>query len=84
MKQLTIKFAIALCALAGITLWAEEQGNDPLNAVVRIETAQNSPNFALPWQNLAPQSGYGSGVVVEGKHILTNAHNVADSTMIIH
>ena len=73
---------IACCGLTGINLRAQEPENDPLNAVVRIETTQNVPNFALPWQNLMPQSGSGSGVVVEGKQILTNAHNVADSSMI--
>ena len=60
----------------------ETPQNDPLNAVVRIEAVSTVPNYALPWQNLTPQSCSGSGVVIVGNHILTNAHNVADSTLI--
>ena len=60
----------------------EAPQNDPLNAVVRIEAVSTVPSYALPWQNLMPQSCSGSGVVIEGNHILTNAHNLADSTLI--
>lgn len=60
----------------------ETPQNDPLNAVVRIEAVSTVPSYALPWQNLMPQSCSGSGVVIVGNHILTNAHNIADSTLI--
>lgn len=83
MKNMT-KLAIACCSLAGLVLDAQEQEaeNDPLNAVVRIEAVSTVPNYSLPWQNLMPRSGSGSGVVIAGNRILTNAHNVADSTLI--
>lgn len=82
MKHFMIAVATVCCSIVAIAQDAMEPENDPLNAVVRIEVTQSIPNFALPWQNRMPQSGFGSGVVVEGRQILTNAHNVADSSMI--
>ena len=75
--------AIAACgSIAAFAQVFEEPQNDPLNAVVRIETVSTVPNYLLPWQNRTPQSSSGSGVVIQGNHILTNAHNVADSTLL--
>ncbi len=75
--------AIAACgSFAAFAQDFEEPQNDPLNAVVRIETVSTVPNYLLPWQNRTPQSSSGSGVVIQGNQILTNAHNVADSTLL--
>ena len=82
MKKIPIAVLTACFMILGGVLNAQEYENDPLNAVVRIETVSTVPNFLMPWQNRAPQSSSGSGVVIEGNQILTNAHNVADSTMI--
>ena len=79
MKRWWCGLAVLVC---GIAPAAEEVLNDPLNAVVRIETVSTSPNYGLPWQNRMQQSGSGSGVVLGGRQILTNAHNVADGTLI--
>ena len=56
--------------------------NDPLNAVVKVEVTSSTPNFAMPWQNRMSEDSSGSGVVIPGNRILTNAHNVADGTMV--
>ena len=76
--------AAVACLLTGFSYGQDEEGpqNDPLNAVVRVEATHSVPNYALPWQNGMPRAGSGSGVVVAGKQILTNAHNIADSTLI--
>lgn len=68
--------------ISGFTAAAEEMRHDPLNAVVKIETVSTTPNYGLPWQNRAQQSSSGSGVVLGGRQIITNAHNVADGTLI--
>ena len=75
-----ILFALFLWGAAAVA--AERFGNDPLNAVVCIEVTTSEPNFAMPWQNRMSGDSAGSGVVLPGNRILTNAHNVADSTMI--
>lgn len=82
MNKLIIATLTACCGIASFAQDIEEPQNDPLNAVVRIETVSTTPNYLLPWQNRTPQSSSGSGVVIQGNQILTNAHNVADSTLL--
>ena len=56
--------------------------NDPLNAVVKVEVTSSAPNFIMPWQTTMSDESSGSGVVISGRRILTNAHNVADSKLV--
>ena len=80
MKKLSGIVAVLVGAvLAGA---AEGTRNDPLNAVVKVETTSTVPNFWLPWQNRLASSGSGSGAVIGDGLILTNAHNVADASLI--
>jgi len=51
-------------------------------SVVRIYATAQSPDNENPWQTQAPQSGTGSGVVIDEGRILTGAHVVADATFI--
>jgi S1-C subfamily serine protease len=46
------------------------------NSVVKITAAISVPNLFKPWSKESPQEISGSGVVIEGKRILTNAHMV--------
>jgi len=56
-------------------------GNDPLNAVVKLEVAQAAPNVYRPW-NTVTGGGAGSGVVFAPGRILTCAHCVSDASYI--
>ena len=60
---------------------AEEQGNSPLNAVVKVEVSKSYPNILRPWVNVTDGSS-GSGVVIDDKLILTCAHCVANASYI--
>ncbi|KAG0591583.1 hypothetical protein KC19_1G185700 [Ceratodon purpureus] len=51
-----------------------------LDAVVKIFAVSSSPNYFLPWQNKAQREATGSGFVISGRRIVTNAHVVADQT----
>ena len=77
----TMLLSIFLWAVAATAVATEPQ-NDPLNAVVKIETTSSAPNYWLPWQSRLPHSSSGSGAVIRGGMILTNAHNVSDSSLI--
>jgi S1-C subfamily serine protease len=44
--------------------------------VVKIHAVHHSPDLLRPWTKNYPQQVKGSGVVIEGKRILTNAHVV--------
>jgi S1-C subfamily serine protease len=46
------------------------------NAVVKIFATVRYPNPTEPWTRTSPEDITGSGVVIEGKRILTNAHVV--------
>lgn len=54
-----------------------------LDSVVKIFTVASSPNYSLPWQNKSQRESTGSGFVIPGKRILTNAHVVADHTFVL-
>src|SRR5437763_1294302 len=46
------------------------------NSVVKIFSTVRYPDVFKPWTKSAPSSITGSGVVIEGKRILSNAHVV--------
>ncbi len=46
------------------------------SAVVRIFSTARQPDLYRPWNKAAPTESTGSGVVIEGNRILTNAHVV--------
>lgn len=45
-------------------------------AVVKINVTSRAPDFFRPWTKAGPQKSSGSGVVIAGPRILTNAHVV--------
>lgn len=53
------------------------------NSVVKIFTVSCSPNYLLPWQNKSQRESMGSGFVIHGRKILTNAHVVADHSFVL-
>ncbi|XP_028776753.1 protease Do-like 10, mitochondrial isoform X2 [Neltuma alba] len=54
-----------------------------LDSVVKVFTVSCSPNYLLPWQNKSQRETMGSGFVIPGKKILTNAHVVADHSFVL-
>jgi S1-C subfamily serine protease len=52
------------------------------NATVKIFTVFIHPNYNDPWKVSKPHQKTGSGVIIDGNRILTNAHVVSDATNI--
>lgn len=52
------------------------------DAVVKIYTVFNEYNYYEPWQMRGQRSRSGSGCIIDGRKILTNAHVVGDRTFI--
>jgi S1-C subfamily serine protease len=50
--------------------------------VVKIHAVHHTPDLLRPWTKNSPQQVKGSGVVIEGKRILTNAHVVRYASQI--
>ncbi|WP_232595060.1 S1C family serine protease [Marinibactrum halimedae] len=48
-------------------------------AVIKIYTSQAAPDYFTPWRLLNIDQTSGSGVVIDGQRILTNAHVIADA-----
>jgi S1-C subfamily serine protease len=55
--------------------------DDVKNSIVKIYTVANIPQYRVPW-NADTANMTGSGSIIKGNRILTNAHVVADSTFI--
>jgi S1-C subfamily serine protease len=52
-------------------------------SVVKVHTLSREPDLASPWRKGPPHQSSGSGVVIEGKRILTNAHVVAHAVEVL-
>ncbi len=51
-------------------------------SVVKIYTVSDSYSYDNPWQTTGQSKGTGSGCIIDGKRILTNAHVISNSTFI--
>jgi S1-C subfamily serine protease len=61
--------------LLALAAWAEAK-DQVTNSVVKIYATQRQPDFQRPWTKGNPQESSGSGAIIDGKRILTNAHVV--------
>ncbi len=66
---------LALTLLPGHTLLASDS-NTIENSVVKVFSTIRNPDPSRPWTKQPPGEATGSGVVIEGHRILTNAHVV--------
>ena len=66
--------------LVGLLLANMSLAADVRKAVVQVFNQGRDVNFQYPWQNGDIRSGYGTGVIISGNRILTNAH-VIDSSL---
>jgi len=74
--------AVVALFLPGSLLASPDPGSDPREAVLKIYATQLSQNFGAPWKPGTSRTVSGSGFVVAGNRILTNAHVVSDTTFI--
>jgi S1-C subfamily serine protease len=66
----------AACALAG-TAGAEETPARIDDAVAQVIVTTQAPDWREPWRMEPMQQGTGSGFVIKGRRLLTNAHVVS-------
>ena len=76
MRTLT---AILLLSLFSAPADAKDQISD---SVVKIHATLREPNFVRPWTKDSPSEVSGSGVILAGKRILTNAHVVGYASQV--
>jgi S1-C subfamily serine protease len=75
----TLIWLVILSCIVVSSAWATR---DVKNAVVKIYTVSNEYNYYEPWQKSGSSGSSGSGCIISGKRILTNAHVVANETFI--
>ncbi len=55
---------------------------DVREAIVKVYTVSNSPDYYNPWSMQGPRSSSGSGCIIENNLIMTNAHVVSNQTFL--
>ncbi len=73
--------AVCVWTLAVLPGWAAPP-ETVKNAVVKIYTIHNRPDYYNPWSMRSTMPSTGSGAVIEGRRILSNAHVVSDQTFV--
>jgi S1-C subfamily serine protease len=79
---LIVVVAILFCTLTGMAGATDDStakqgnGDSVQNSVVKVFSTVRMPDTFRPWAKQAPQEISGSGVIIEGHRILTNAHVV--------
>ncbi|MBU1693789.1 MAG: trypsin-like peptidase domain-containing protein [Verrucomicrobia bacterium] len=80
---LKIRFLLVLAlVLAASPARAARPAGDVRDSIVKIYTVFNTPDYFNPWSMRGPKNSTGSGCVIRGRRILTNAHVVEDQTFI--
>jgi S1-C subfamily serine protease len=75
--------AQALCLAALVVASAPARADDPVqedkvrDSVVKISVSMRPPDLTRPWAKQSAREASGTGVVIDGKRILTNAHVVS-------
>ena len=52
------------------------------SSIVKIYTTSAAPDYFTPWRLMTPSQSSGSGAVIDGQRILTNAHVVANASYV--
>lgn len=77
-----LRLVLAIASLAAILPQGASAKDPVANSVVKLHVVRRTPDFARPWSKGAPQEVSGTGVVIEGNRILTNAHVVSYASRI--
>ena len=79
-----ILLSLSLFIFTGASI-AQAQNSDIRaieDSVIKIYTTQSAPDYFTPWRLLTPRQSSGSGSVISGNQILTNAHVVANASYV--
>ncbi len=82
MNYLKRILATAVVVWAALVGWNVSHAAEELNlekSVVLLKSVRQDFDYDAPWKQGKIREGIGSGFVIEGKRILTNAHNVSNN-----
>jgi S1-C subfamily serine protease len=72
--------ALAMVVAWGSSVTGHAKDASIASSVVQLSVYADPPDLEVPWQTEGTELIYGSGVIIEGRRILTNAH-VVDSAV---
>ena len=84
-KSCLVLFAFVVCCFFTNIVYADQKvriNSKVRGAIVKIYAVYSYPDYFSPWKIVGPESGGGSGCIIKGNRILTNAHVVADASFI--
>lgn len=74
---------IPIVLLVGLVLALPSAGQAGLqDAIVKVFTTSRTYDYDSPWQASGVENATGSGCIISGRRILTNAHVVSNATYI--
>jgi S1-C subfamily serine protease len=77
------KFLILLFAICAISNESKAAGLEGMEkSVLMIRSAGQGFDFVMPWKPEAMAQGIGSGFIIDGMRVLTNAHNVSNNKFV--
>lgn len=80
MRLLVRHFCIMILSFVVMSsIWAESEVKE---AIVKIYTIYNEYDYYEPWQMLGQRERSGSGCIIKGSRILTDAHVVGNQTFV--
>jgi S1-C subfamily serine protease len=77
-RLLLVPILLAICPAAALSA-----GRQPERSVVRIVNHIQRANWAAPWDTARVSEASGSGFVIQGGMVMTNAHVVSDSRLLL-
>ena len=78
-KKLVFILTAAIILSICVPLFAEPGVDETLaGSVVKITAVRQDFDYTTPWKQLPVGRGAGSGFIIDGNRILTNAHNVGN------
>lgn len=81
MKHL-LKFCLLILCFTQLAHADSREHEQLKRSIIKIYTTAAAPDYFNPWALLNAQQLSGSGAVIKGKQILTNAHVIADGSFI--
>lgn len=81
-RRLNIFFISIIIVSINFLVFEKSAFAEIKEAVVKIFTTSNRMDFYRPWQSRGITNSVGSGFIVKGNKILTNAHVVSDYTFV--
>jgi len=80
--SVSMLLCITLCSCTTTRIAANNGIDDARLGVVKIHVSSQREDYQMPWQSGRPRGGSGTGMLIKGNRILSNAHVVSDARFI--